>query len=122
MFNKKIVIASIFFALLLTLAFTFRPVPNASTKNTLKTFGTVEAVNEAGEDGVIFKLRGDDRTYYIDKCLRKGLTLSDLQEKLPGKSIEIYYVKYWTPLDPLSKRKHIAKVDVNRITLYSSIK
>ncbi|MBA4055022.1 MAG: hypothetical protein C0490_09945, partial [Marivirga sp.] len=101
MLPKKIVIASVFFLLLVTLALIFRPVPNASPENTLKTYGTIEEVYEAGENGVVFKLKGDDRLYYIDQGLKNGLTLTTLQEELPGKPVEIYYVKYWTPIDPL---------------------
>lgn len=122
MLVKKIVIASIFFVLLITLALVFRPIPNASPENTLKTYGTIEEVFEAGDNGVLFKLKGDDRLYYIDQGLKNGLILTALQQDLPGQDVEIYYVKYWTPIDPLSKLKHIAKVDVNRTTLYSEIK
>lgn len=122
MFNKKIVIASLFFALIVTLALVVKPVPSASSENTLRTFGTIENVYKAGTDGVAFKLKGDDRLYYIEQGLKKGLTATTLQEQLPGQSVEIYYVKYWSPLDPLSKLKYIAKVDVNRTTLYSAIK
>ena len=122
MLSKKIVIGSIFFVLLITLALVFRPVPLASPENTLKTFGTIEEIFEAGEDGLVFKLEGDDRLYYIDQGLKNGLTFRSLQAELPGQSVEIHYVKYWTPIDPLSKLKHIAQVSVNSTTLFSVIK
>lgn len=123
MLTKKIVVASIFFVLLITLAFVFRPIPQASPRNTLRTIGTIEEVFEAGENGIVFKLKGDDRLYYIDQCLKSGsLTFTSLQAELPGQAVEIHYVKYWTPIDPLSKLKHIAQVDVNSTTLYSVIK
>jgi hypothetical protein len=122
MFYKKIVVASLFFALIITLAIVFRPVPVASVQNTLKAFGTVEGVYKSGDDGVVFKLRGDDRLFYLEEGLQNGLSATALQETLLGQIVEIYYVKYWSPLDPLSKLKYIAKVDVNRITLYSAIK
>jgi len=119
MVQKKIVIASIFFVLLITLALVFRPVPIASPENTLITYGTIEEVYEAGENGFVFRLKGDDRLYYIDQGLRNGLTFTALQAELPGQPVEIHYVKYWTPIDPLSKLKHIAKVDVNSTTIYA---
>ncbi|HTE30727.1 MAG TPA: hypothetical protein VK666_10170 [Chryseolinea sp.] len=122
MFYKKIVVASLFFALIITLAVVFRPVPVASVQNTLKAFGTVEGVYKSGEVGVVFKLRGDDRLFYLEEGFQNGLSATALQETLLGQIVEIYYVKYWSPLDPLSKLKYIAKVDVNRITLYSAIK
>jgi hypothetical protein len=122
MLVKKIVIASIFFVLLITLALVFRPKPNASPENTLKTYGTIEKVFEAADNRVVFKLNGDNRLYPIDQSLKNVLTLATLQEELAGQDVEIYYVKYWTPINPLSKLMHIAKVDVNRTTLYSEIK
>lgn len=122
MLVKKIVITSIFFGLMTTLALVFRPVPYASAENTMKTFGTIEDVFKAGEDGLVFTLEGDDRLYYIDNGLKRGLQFASLQEELPGKAVDIYYVKYWTPIDPLSKVKHISKVDINSTTLYSAIK
>jgi hypothetical protein len=120
MIGKKVVITSLFFALMIILAVVFRPVPNASPENTILAFGTIEEVSRVGNDDVIIKLRGDARLYYISQGLKGGRTLDDLQVELYGKAVEIYYVKYWTPIDPLSKLKHIAKVDVNESTLFHS--
>lgn len=119
MLNKKIVIASLFFALLISLAVVFQPVPMASADNTLRTMGTVEQVFEAGSQDLIFKLKGDDHLFYIDTGTTADMKLASLKSGLRGQSVEIYYVKYWSPMDSFSKLKHIAKVDVNRTTLYS---
>ena len=117
MLVKKIVITSIFFGLMITFAVVFRPVPHAAPENT-----TIEEVFRAGEHGVVFKLKGDGRSYFIDNGLKRGLHFTSLREQLPGKAVDIYYVKYWTPIDPLSKVKHISKVNMNSTTLYSAIK
>lgn len=122
MFNKKIVIASIFFALLISLAVVFQPVPAASVENTFKTFGTVDQVFEAGGQDLIFKLKGDDHLFYVDSGSTEGVKLASLKSELPGQHVEIYYVKYWSPLDSFSKLKHIAKMDLNSTTLYSNLK
>ena len=122
MFNKKIVIASLFFALLISLAVVFQPVPTASAENTLKTIGTVDQVFEAGGQDLIFKLKGDDHLFYVDTESTDGVKLASLKTKLTGQDVEIYYVKYWSPLDSFSKLKHIAKMDVNSTTLYSNLK
>ena len=121
MLSKKIIIPSIFFLLLAFLAFIFRPVPSPSLGNTIKTNGTIEEVSIAADADLIIKLRGDDRLYYIDEGLKDGRSLSALQGELSGKSVEIHYVRFWTPLDPLSKLKHISKVDVNEMTLYPAV-
>lgn len=121
MFHKKIVIASIFFALLITLAVVFQPVPAASSENTLKAIGTVDQVFEAGGEDLIFKLKGDDHLFYVDSGSTGGIQLASLKTKLPGQNVEIYYVKYWSPIDRFSKLKHIAKMELNSTTLYSNL-
>lgn len=121
MLTKKVIITSIFISLLTLLALVFRPVPNPSPENTIKTNGTIEEVSMAGHDDLIIKLRGDDRLYFIDEGLKDGRSISMLKEELSGQPVEIHYVKYWTPLDPLSRLKHISKVDVNQTTLYSTV-
>ena len=118
MLTKKVTIASIFVLLLVILALVFRPVPHPSPENTIKANGTIEEVSMAGDDDLIIKLRGDDRLYFIDEGLKEGRSLSSIQGELSGKAVEIYYVRYWTPLDPLSRLKHISKVDINQTTLY----
>jgi hypothetical protein len=122
MLTKKVTITSIFIMLLIILAIVFRPVPNPSPENTIKANGTIEEVSMAGNDDLIIKLRGDDRLYYIDEGLKHGRSLSAIQGELSGKTVEIHYVKYWTPLDPLSRLKHTSKVDFNQTTLYPAIK
>jgi hypothetical protein len=117
--TKKIVVASIFFMLMITLAFVFRPLPPLSPENTVQTYGTIEQVLETRHKNIVFKLKEDDRFYYIEENLEQGLTFDQLQKELPGKSVQIYYVKHWTPIDPL-RVKHITKVDLDKMTLYSS--
>lgn len=118
MHRKKIVVASIFVLLMITLGIIFRPVP-ASPENTRRTLGIIEQVMETRHKDVVFKLKDDDRVYYIKKGLEKDLTFRELQKRLAGKSVEIYYVRRWTPIDPL-RVKHVTKVDLNEMTLYSS--
>ena len=122
MLTKKVVISSIFFLLLAFLALIFRPVPNPSPDNTIKTNGTIEEVSMTGDADLIIKLRGDDRLYYLDEGLKDGRSLSTLQGELSGKPAEIHYVKFWTPLDPLSKFKHISLVNVDQTRLYPASK
>lgn len=117
--TKKIVVASIFLLLMITLGIIFRPIPSSSQENTLRAQGTIEQVLETRNKDVVFKLKDDDRFYYIKGDLEKELTFRELQLELSGKPVEIYYVKHWTPIDPL-RVKHVTKVDLNKITLYSS--
>lgn len=116
---KKIVVASIFFVLVITLGLIFRSDPDISNDNTLRTFGTIEEVLETRTKDVVFKLKDDDRFYYLHKSLERDVSFHELQQQLSGKSVEIYYVKRWTPIDPL-RVKHVTKVDLNKMTLYSN--
>ena len=118
MLTKKVTITSIFVLLIVILALIFRPVPYPSPENTIKANGTIEEVSMAGNDDLIIKLRGDDRLYFIDEGLKSGQSLSSIQGELSGKAVEIYYVRYWTPLDPMSRLKHISKVDIKQTTFY----
>ena len=51
--------------------------------------------------------------------IEKGLILSDLQEHLSGKEVTFKYPKHWTPLDPASRKVHLAKVEVDGKTFYT---
>jgi hypothetical protein len=115
---KKIVVASIFFLLMITLGAVFGPFSEVSASNTLRTLGTIEQVLQTRSNEVVFKLKDDDKFYYIEKESQKDLSVTDLQKELSGKSVEIYYVKRWTPIDPL-RVNHITKVDLNKMTLYT---
>lgn len=117
--TKKIVVASIFFFLMITLGLAFRPLPSSSPENTLVFIGTIEQVMQTRTNNVVFKLKDDDRFYYMEEHLGKGHSLPELQEELSGKSVEIHYIKHWTPVDPL-RVMHVTKVDLNKMTLYSS--
>jgi|SRR5687768_8864959 hypothetical protein len=117
--TKKVVVASVFFILIITLGIIFRPISDLSGENSMRARGTIEKVLEAGNDNIVFKLKDDDRFYMIDEDLEKDLTFHELQEELSGKSVEIYYVKRWTPIDPL-RVNHVTKVDLNKMTLYTS--
>ncbi|WP_276365673.1 hypothetical protein [Chryseolinea sp. H1M3-3] len=117
--TKKIVVASIFLLLMITLGIVFRPLPPATPDNTLRTQGTIEQVLETQNKNVVFKLKDDDRFYYIQDDLEKERSFRELQRELSGKPVEIYYVKHWTAVDPL-RVKHVTKVHLNKLTLYSS--
>lgn len=119
MYTKKIVVASIFALLMITLGIIFRPVQPASPDNTIRAFGIIEEVLETNHKNIVFRLKDDNKFYYIKKDLKKDMTFGELKKRLAGKSVEIYYVNRWTPVDPL-RVKHVTKVNFNKMTLYSS--
>lgn len=115
---KKLVVAVTFFLLMITLGIVFGPLRTIPANSQLRTHGTIEEVLETRSKEVVFKLKDDDRLYYIKKNPNKRLSLRDLKKELPGKSVEVYYVKRWSPVDPL-RVHHITKVDLNNMTLYT---
>jgi hypothetical protein len=119
MYTKKLVVASLFALLMITLGIIFRSAPPDPGDNTIRALGIIEEVLETKQKNILFKLKDDDRFYYIKKDLKKDLTFGELKKRLAGKSVEIYYVNRWTPVDPL-RVKHVTKVDLNKMTLYTS--
>src|SRR5688572_24697754 len=114
---KKIVITGIFVTLLVTLFLLSSLYPHATQYNTLRISGTVEKIFQGETNRVVFKLKDDDYSYYIEPTPESTLTIQTLQKQLTGKPVEIYYVKSW--LTQLSFRKfhHIAKVESPTTTL-----
>ena len=120
MLRKKLIVGSVFVLLMFALAFLSRPLPQASRENTVRTYGIIEEVSESNRAGIVFKLRGDGRLYYIDSEHRPQLRFASLQEDLPGQAGEVYYLRHWSATDLLSRRKVVARMQVNKTTVYSA--
>lgn len=104
-----------------TLFFTFRTVPQATLdlRNTYKASGTIEKVFEAGSNDVVFKLKDDERMYYLDLGRDPETSLVDLKQEFTGKPVEIYYEKQWTSPPERRGFHHIARVNLHRTVLFS---
>jgi hypothetical protein len=120
MLRKKLIVGSVFILLMFTLAFVPRPIPEASPENTVRTYGIIEEVSESNRSGLVFKLRGDDRLYYINSANEPQLRFASLQKELPGQAAEIYYLRHWAATDLLSRRNVVARMQVNQTTVYSA--
>ncbi len=95
----------------------FRPVPLPDEKDCLVIKGKVLEIHEGGAKDIVFRLSGDDRTFYVNRGIERGLTLERLRTELLGKEITIKYPRYWTPLGNSSK--HISKIESSgRIIFY----
>jgi hypothetical protein len=122
MLAKKIVVGGAFCILMLALALIFRPIPRVAYSNTGRTYGTIEWVSRFGESGIVLKLKGDDDLYYIQDSRYSRLKFAEIKSDLSGQQAEIHYLRRWSPIDPLSRRKRIAKVDINKTTWYSAFR
>ena len=96
-----------------------RPVPIPDEKDCLIVRGTVIEITEVGVKDVVFRLAGQDRTFYVNRGLERGLELEKLRAELMDKEITIKYSKYWTPLGNSSK--HISKIEFSERTIFTEI-
>ena len=99
----------------------FRPVTTPDEKDCLSLKGTVSEVYEAGTKDVVFKLKGLDKEFYINRGLERGLDLKKLRADLTNKEIVIKYPKYWTPLNPTNSVRHISKIECDGRTVFTEI-
>ena len=112
-------IAAVFFLTLCVLI--LRPVPIPKEKNCLVVSGEVTSIFEAGVKDVVFKLKDNPTNYYINRGLEQGLTLDNLRAQLMNEEIIIKYPRYWTPLDPKNRTRHITKVEFGVEVIFSEI-
>ncbi|MCM5530261.1 hypothetical protein [Parasegetibacter sp. NRK P23] len=108
---RKVVYVLLTF-LFLTFGFlSFRPLPNASADNCISYSGIVTDVLKGdGEADIVVKLKDCKNYYYINRGIDNGHSVEALKEKLIGQDVELLTISHWTPLDPLSKIRHIAEI------------
>ena len=99
----------------------FRPVPIPEEEDCLIATGTVVQIYEAGVKDVVFRLKDQARSFYINRGLERGLDLAKLRGQLINQEITIKYPKYWTPLDPGNATRHVSKIEFNGETIFTEI-
>ncbi|MEM7204454.1 MAG: hypothetical protein AAF628_29620 [Planctomycetota bacterium] len=110
-----IVLAATAFAMV---GLALRPVPIVAETDCEIVAGEVERVYEGGTHDVYLRLAGDSRLYYINRGLERGLVLADLQRTLPGRRATVKFPRYWTPLDPVSQSRHVARLELDGVVLF----
>jgi hypothetical protein len=119
--NKKILFSIV--ALLIIAFFSiFRPVPIVAESEAIVEKGIVFDIYEGGVKDVAFRLENNQRVYYINRGLERGLNLKNLKNKLIGNEVVIKYPKYWTPLDWNNKIQHISKVEIKGEVIFNELK
>jgi hypothetical protein len=124
---KSIYIRNIFTGVLALTILTFlglalKPLPKASESNCTKHSGIVSQVLKGdGEGDIVVKLRDDKNYYYINRAIDNGHSVKDLTEKLVNKKVELLTIVHWTPLDPISRTKHIAEITAEGALIYTEI-
>ncbi|WP_296310986.1 hypothetical protein [Winogradskyella sp. UBA3174] len=119
--KKKIIIIFAILSLVLA-ALILRPVPIVTESKALVVNGIVSDIYEGGAKDIAFKLKYDNRIYYINRGLERGLEIGDLKQNLVGKEVILKYPKHWTPLDWNDKIKHISKVESSGQVFFNELK
>lgn len=117
--KSHLTIAAAVVLFVLLAAFTLRPVPTVPEKECLVVKARVAGIYEGGVKDVVFVLSGHKESYYINRGLERGLSISSLKQQLEGKEVTIKYPNYWSVLDPSKSIRHIAKVEYGGKTIFS---
>jgi len=97
-------------------------VPAPTKDNTVTVNGKVEKIYEASEDDVVFILENDERIYYINRGLEKGLNLLELRNKHLGKTLTLTYIDHSHLFKPFVDNRHLAEVKTDISIIYSEMK
>lgn len=96
---------------------------DTSKSNCIKVSGVVENTFEGGIKDLVFELKDDTISYYINRGLENGFILSQTKKEFIGKNVTLYYAKNWTPLAPFgTTSKHAVQVAINDTVIYSEWK
>lgn len=99
-----------------------KPLPRPTLKNCRKQNGIVVKIGAGeGPGDIVISLQGDDHYYYINRGQERGLSINCLAAKLQNRKIELLTLKHWTPLDPASDKRHVARVEWEGEEVYSEL-
>lgn len=89
----------------------FTRVPQPTADNTYVVSGQISQVKPGGRNDVVIRLKGDDRIYYINRGLERGIELGSFANKLQGQQVKLQVIeRAWTPLDPYHRLAPVASV------------
>ncbi len=100
---------------------TIRPVNIPENESELLVAkGELISVFEGVGNDIVFRLKDDDRRYYINRGLEQGLSIQNLQANL-GRQIILKYPEHWTLMDPAGSTKHLSMVKISGKTIFSEL-
>jgi hypothetical protein len=77
---------------------TLRPFKLNEKKPSVTEHGIVDEIYQTVFDDLALKLKGQQKIYYLDGAVAKGLSLSQIKEKIMDKPVIIQYPDRWTPI------------------------
>ena len=121
--KKVIVSLSIILGIaFLILGILYFPVPIVKGENTITVEGVIVDVYEGGVNDVVFKVDGDNVSYYVNRGTELGLNVENLKKKLIGNQVMLIYPDRWTPLDRNNKSRHLSKVEFNDEIIFNELR
>lgn len=99
-----------------------RPIYKPTLEQCALVKGELISIAEAGGPAdVAIRLRDDVHRYYINRGIDRGINALALNTELVDNEVEVYYVKHWTPLDPMGTMRHVSRVVYNGAIIYDGI-
>ena len=99
-----------------------RPIYKPTLEQCALVKGHLISIAEAGGPAdVAIRLRDDSHRYYINRGIEQGVNTSVLRAELVDNEVEVYYVKHWTPLDPMGTMRHVSRVVYQGAIIYDEI-
>lgn len=86
-----------------------RPVPILPEERLSVVQGTISQIFEAGEKDIVFTLRENSKSYYINRGMEQGLSIEALKSQLLNEEVTIKYPNFWTPISS-DDIKHLSKL------------
>lgn len=99
-----------------------RPVPMVKEDKALSVKGVIVDIHKDGVNDIVFRLKDESRSFYINRGLERGLELDYLKEKLLGHEVVFKYPRHWTLLNWNNQLCHISKVEFNQEILFNELK
>lgn len=117
--KKWLVLPVIILALLVF--FSFRPLPAATSENSVTVRGEIVQITPEGSD-LVLTLSNNDGYYYINRAADNGIKREMMNDQLLNKQVTVYYVKHWSLLNFNGKTRHVARIEVNGRVAYNEWK
>ncbi|MDX5326912.1 MAG: hypothetical protein LPK80_11710 [Bacteroidota bacterium] len=117
----KVAFMALLFVLASALFFNIRPIPPATEDNCVKVTATVIDIHEGrGQADIVLTLSGDDRAYYINRGMERGLSIQELHHELLNKQTDLYFVRHpsFIPQTP----RHVARLSTRDELVFSEWK
>lgn len=121
-FIEKAIISFAILTVIIPAAVFYSILPEPTLDNCITTSGFVSRViNGSGKRDIVIELQGDEKYYYINRGIERGLSVNSLSRQILNKDIEVMTIKHFSFFDPFGSTKHIAKISTGGVVVYSEM-